>query len=472
MIMKTTFKNLLMLITMLSVSINAFADWDFKVDNIYYEITDQYDNIVKVTHGGITQGYFTPYESSYSGDIVIPEQVSYNGETYTVNGIGTHAFHRCSELTSVKMPDTVGYIGQGAFYYCTGITSITILEGVSSIGSEAFFYCENLESVTIPSSISNIGNEAFFSCNNLKAVYASDLSSWCKITFWDEYANPLCDSGNLYINGSLVNDIIIPNDITEIKNYTFYNCDNLASVSMQNNVTLIGESAFRSCTNLASVNIPNSVTSIGESAFSSCTNLASVNIPNSVTSIGKSAFEYCSNLESVKIPNRVKFVEPYTFNKCNLKTIVLGVEVNTIENRAFYSTNLTDITSLNPKPPHFYNDSYNAPKVSDFFGYVADKATLYVPKEALKSYMNSDVWKEFRKIKAIENGNVRDVADDAVNVSAKEGNIVVNGTDNAVITVYNTNGQLVYSGTDNVINVPSKGIYIVRVSGQTFKVIL
>ena len=256
MIMKATFKKILMLITMLSVSINAFADWDFKVDNIYYEITDQYDNIVEVTHGGITQGYFTPYESSYSGDIAIPERVSYNGETYIVQGIGIHAFHRCSELTSVKIPDTVGYIDQGAFYYCTGITSITIPEGVSGIGHETFFNCENLESITIPSSMSGIGKSAFWDCVNLKAVYASDLSSWCKITFWDEYANPLCDSGNLYINGSLVNDIIIPNDITEIKNYTFYNCDNLASVSMQNNVTSIGESAFRGCTNLASVNIP------------------------------------------------------------------------------------------------------------------------------------------------------------------------------------------------------------------------
>ena len=214
------------------------------------------------------------------------------------------------------------------------------------------------------------------------------------------------------------------------------------------------------------------MTSIGESAFRSCTNLASVNIPNSVTSIGESAFEYCSNLESIKIPNSVKFVEPYTFNECNLKTIVLGVEVNTIEKYAFYSTNLTDITSLNPEPPHFYNDTPYAPTVSDFFGHVADKATLYVPKEALKSYMNSDVWKEFRKIKAIENGNVSDMEDDAVSVSAQYGNIVVSGTDNAVIEVYNLSGQLVYSGTDTVINVPSKGIYIVRVSGQTYKVIL
>ena len=316
--MKTTFKKILMLITMLSVSINAFADWDFKVDNIYYEITDKYDNIVEVTHGGITQGYFTPYESSYSGDIAIPEQVSYNGKTYTVNRIGVHAFHRCSELTSVKIPDTV-----------------------SSIGSGAFYYCSNLESVIIP---------------------------------------------------------------------------------------------------------------------------------NNVTSIGESAFEYCSNLESVIIPNRVEIVKPYTFNECNLKTIVLGVEVNIIEKGAFDNTNLTDITSLNPEPPHFYNDTPYAPTVSNFFGYVADKATLYVPKEALKSYMNSDVWKEFRKIKAIENGNVSDMEDDAVSVSAQYGNIVVSGKDNAVAEVYNLSGQLVYSGTDTVINVPSKGIYIVRVSGQIYKI--
>ena len=343
--------------------------------------------------------------------------------------------------------------------------------------------------------MSSIGEDAFWHCVNLKAVYASDLSNWCKITFMNYTANPLSYGDNLYINGSLVNDIIIPNDITEIKNYTFCNCDNLTSVSMPNNVTSIGESAFAycsnlesvimpnnvtsigeyafaNCSNLESVIIPNNVTSIGESAFAYCSNLESVIIPNNVTSIGESAFEYCSNLESVIIPNRVEIVKPYTFNECNLKTIVLGVEVNIIEKDAFDNTNLTDITSLNPEPPHFYNDTPYAPTVSDFFGYVADKATLYVPKEALKSYMNSDVWKEFRKIKAIENGNVSDMEDDAVSVSAQYGNIVVSGTDNAVIEVYNLSGQLVYSGTDNVINLPSKGIYIVRVSGQTFKVIL
>ena len=436
--MKTTFKKTLILITMLSVSVNAFANSVFQVDNLFYEI-QEYDNVI-VSGCAASLSY---------GDVVIPGQVSYNGKTYIVRGIGIHAFYK-EKITSVKIPDTVNYIGQGAFFYCTGLTSIAIPEGVSSIGYNAFSYCENLESVTIPNSMKHIVENAFFMCENIKAVYTSDLSSWCKITFGDEYANPLFYSGNLYINGSLVNDIIIPNDITEIKNYTFYNCDNLTSVSMQNNVT-----------------------SIGEFAFASCTNIAYVKIPDSVTSIGESAFKNCNNLESVKIPNRVTHLNQSTFHNCSsLTTLTLGVEVNTIERYTFVNCdNLTDITSLNPEPPQFDND-YHTPIISTFFSYIADKATLYVPKEALKSYMNSDVWKEFRKIKAIKYGNVRDVADDAVSVSAKEGNIVVSGTGNAVIEVYNLSGQLVYSGTDNVINLPSKGIYIVRVSGQTFKVIL
>ena len=104
------------------------------------------------------------------------------------------------------------------------------------------------------------------------------------------------------ISNSYSGDVVIPElvnynektySVTSIKEYAFYDCRSLASVTIPNSVTSIGESAFNGCSLLASVTIGKSVTSIGEDAFYGCSSLASVTIPNSVTSIGKEAFVGC-----------------------------------------------------------------------------------------------------------------------------------------------------------------------------------
>ena len=93
--------------------------------------------------------------------------------------------------------------------------------------------------------------------------------------------------------------ITIPDSVTSIGSYAFYDCDALTSVTIGNSVTSIGGWAFMDCSSLASVTIGNSVTSIGGYAFSGCSSLTSVTIPDSVTSIGDWAFSGCSSLTSV-----------------------------------------------------------------------------------------------------------------------------------------------------------------------------
>ena len=80
----------------------------------------------------------------------------------------------------------------------------------------------------------------------------------------------------------------------------FIDNNSITTVVIPDNVTSIRDYAFSRCTNLMSITIPDSVTSIGNSAFYGCTKLTSVTIPNSVTSIGNGAFAYCSALASVK----------------------------------------------------------------------------------------------------------------------------------------------------------------------------
>ena len=294
--MKQLITKLLMLTAVLLASVNLYAyqEYDFEVGGIAYNIISPTEKTAEVTYSG---DYY--YSGIYSGDIVIPEQVIYNNDTYSVTSIGKYAFYGCSRLTSV----------------------------------------------TIGNSVTTIGDYAFYDCTSLKSVYISDLSAWCKIYFETSYSNPLYQAHNLYLNGELLTELTIPDDIAEIKNYTFYDCYGLTSVTIPESVTTIGGYAFNGCSGLTSVTIPNSVTTIGDYAFYDCSGLTSVTIPNSVTSIGDCAFSGCSGLTSVTIPNSVTSIGDYAFIDCSgLTSVTIPNSVTSIGNCAF--SNCTNIKEL------------------------------------------------------------------------------------------------------------------------------
>ena len=281
----------------------------------------------------------------------------------SVTSIGKWAFYGCSSLTSITIPNSVTSIGESAFYKCSSLTSVTIPNSVTSIGSDAFYNCSSLTSATIGNGVTSIGQYAFSGCSKLTAVHISDISAWCKIAFSNSSANPLSEAHNLYLNGTLVTDLIIPDGVTNIKNYAFDGCSSLTSVTIPNSVTSLKNYAFRSCSSLTSATIGNGVTSIGSSAFSSCSSLTSVIIPNSVTSIGNSVFSSCSSLTSVIIPNSVTSITYATFNGCSsLTSVIIPNSVTSIGENAFYNcSSLTSIeipnsvTSIGEKA--FYNCS-------------------------------------------------------------------------------------------------------------------
>ena len=201
------------------------------------------------------------------------------------------------ELKTNDTYEVVGYTGEPISIV---IPATYHGKAVTSIGIEAFDHCSSLTSVTIGNSVTSIGDWAFHGCTSLSSVnYLGTIEQWCGITFGGYYANPLCNGAKLYLNGELVEDLVIPNTVTEIKDCAFSGCDSLHSVTIGNSVTNIGNGAFENCNSLSSVTIGNSVTSIGERAFYYCDSLTSVTIGNSVTSIGDDAFRYCYKLVEV-----------------------------------------------------------------------------------------------------------------------------------------------------------------------------
>ena len=384
---------------------------------------------------------------SYSGDIVIPESVTYEGKTYSVTRIDEYAFDFCAGLTSVDIPNSITSIGQGAFRECTGLTSVTIPNSVTSIGEFVFQNCTSLTSVAIGNSVTNIEWCTFYGCSKLTAVHISDLAAWCRIAFDDSFANPLSYAHNLYLNGTLITDLVIPDGVTSIKHFAFRGCSSLTSITIPNSVTSIGRSAFSSCSSLNSITIPNSVTSIGYAAFSDCSSLTSITIPNSVTSIEDYAFSNCSSLTSVTIPNSVTSIGKNAFkqnssyskltyiyveggnaiydsrNDCNAiiesatNTLIVGCKntlipsgITTIEDNAFYlCEDLTSITLPNSVTTigerafwwcrgltSITCEAVNPPTLGeDVFYYVNKSIPLYVPAGSVDAYKAADQWKEF-----------------------------------------------------------------------------
>ena len=191
-----------------------------------------------------------------------------------VTKIGDGAFYGCYSLTSVSIPNSVKTIGSNAFYGCSSLASITIPNSVKAINGLAFRYCTALTSVTIPSSVTEMGygnslDSPFEDCSALKYINITDLEAWCKINFYHNGGNPLYDVHHLYLNGSDVTDLVIPEGVTSISDYAFHGCS-LLSVTIPNSVTSIGNGAFKGCYSLTSATIGSGVRTIGNEAFNAC----------------------------------------------------------------------------------------------------------------------------------------------------------------------------------------------------------
>jgi len=302
---------------------------------------------------------------------------------YEVTAIRTRAFEYNSLLTSIIIPNTINYIGKNAFAY------------------------SNLRSIEIPSSIITIGTSAFDNCNSLTGVYITDITAWVNIFFADSYANPLSHAHNLYLNGELVTELIIPEGVISITSSAFYNCSSLTQITIPDSVTSIGYFAFSGCSSLTNIALPNSVTSIDASAFIDCSSLTlikvsesngyyqsiegilfnksgttliaypankqetSYTIPNDVTSIGSYAFSGCSAAiiwgddptiatignsafrdyqgDSITIPNSISSIGSYAFEGCvGLTQIAIPNSVTSIGSYAFSGCRAVIIWGDNP----------------------------------------------------------------------------------------------------------------------------
>ena len=361
---KRLFLSIMMFLPML-----ASAD-PVEIDGICY-------NLVEETKAAeVTANY-----NIYRGDITIPESVEYEGITYSVTSIGGYAFYYCTGLKSVTIPNSVITIGESAFDGCKNLSSVTIANGVTSIGVVAFRMCTSLTSLTIPNSVTAIAESAFQGCDGLQSIIVDKGN-----TVYDsrEDCNALIKtSDNKLITGCM--NTIVPNSVTAISSWAFFNCEGLISINIPNSVTTIGEGAFYGCINLLSINIPSSITEIEQRSFTHCEALTSITIPNSVTTIGEGAFYGCIGLTSITIGSKVKSIGFLAFTDC---------------------LSLLDVYCYAEKVPETQNEVFRSANI--------ENATLHVPAASIDAYSNAEQWKDFGNIIAL-------TAHDAYRPFLKEG---------------------------------------------------
>lgn len=199
----------------------------------------------------------------------------YADSCITMNG--SYIFTGCPNFQNLNIGSNVRYIPANAFYNCRAVTSVVIPDSVTTIGANAFYGCQGLTSMTLGKRVHSILNDAFYNCSALVSThYTGTLTQWCGIDFYNAVSNPVTLSGNLYINNQPVINLVIPDSVTTIRNYSFYGCSGLSSVTIPNTVTTIQSQPFAYCDYMTLLTLGSGLTSIGYYAFRDCTGLTSV----------------------------------------------------------------------------------------------------------------------------------------------------------------------------------------------------
>lgn len=307
---------------------------DFECNGIYYRIVDDISDIVKVTYKGKD---WESYDHEYSGTVVIPDSLTYRNRTYRVTEIDDYAFSGCSEMTSVSIPASVWHIGLGAFSGCEG----------------------------------------------LKEIHINSLSSWCEMSFYDVLDDagdtPLHYASELYLDGELISNLIVPEDVTEIGAHAFEGYEKLRSVVLHNGIEAIHKSAFMNCTNLTDINFPDSLFYIGPYAFNGTAWYESK--PDGEVYIGRLLYKYKGEMplnSNIVVKDGTETICESAFDGCKgITSISLPSSLKQIHNYAFCGCdNLKEI----------YCKALTPPSINCYYNNFHDDVVIYVPKGTQETY--------------------------------------------------------------------------------------
>lgn len=376
-----------------------------------------------------------------------------------------------SSLRSLTIPSTVTSVGQDAF---AGCGNFTVYKNYSlQYLPESFIEnSPNLEELVYPAiGFAYLGTDQLVS-TKLKSLIVhtpfTDSSIYDRlIKFLSIQQNTLTylDIENLTANRNqyvpdnnfldfvLLETAKLPNGFTRIGYRAFENCRMLQEFTIPASVTEIDDSAFDNCRSLNAVHFGGSTEEqaddpaasqcalqrIGNWAFYNCHQLQELNIPEGVTEIGDAAFYGCSYLEDLVLPSSLQTIGDNCFSLCSkLERIIVNAAIPpAIEAKTFYEVNRS--------------------------------IPVYVPKGSLEAYKADTYWSEFR---LLDDDPATVISPEEDNSGCYAANGMIFNPNGVSLNVYNMQGVLIYTGNATKIEMPAKGIYILKTPTTTEKVVL
>ena len=301
------------------------------------------------------------------------------GRLVEIKGNSYGQFQECTNLKEVTLPETLEIIGQNAFNGCTSMTTVNLPQSLKSIGSDAFKRCRNalppeinlpnLETLnfTFDSStairrvvslgkITSIPGRAFYKCTNLEEV--DDLGNISILSNSGYYDGVFTGCSNL-------TTVVLPDGLTEIKNYCFSGCGKLSNINIPESVTTINDCAFLN-SSLAGmmIRLPNLNGILGATAFRA-TDIVKIEDLGQITEIGKECFRDCKSLLSAILP----------------------ASLTKLGDSVFYgSTNLTTVVCKAVTPPTIGGS---------VFAYTKAELIIYVPDDSVEAYKTATNWSAY-----------------------------------------------------------------------------
>ncbi|MBR3098561.1 MAG: leucine-rich repeat domain-containing protein [Clostridia bacterium] len=319
-----------------------------------------------------------------------------------LKSIGAYAYAN-SGLTSVKLNDGLETVGEKAFYMHK-MKEISIPASVKKAGNAAFAADGNkvLKTVTVNSAKMEFGRGVFGYNDGWDAYYNANRTTAKSSDYdrenpdnWSDYyadynynklgfgqvtlalschagstadklyryhvtkthlkktelntvtapADPVLSAG-LYHDEDLIDELIVPEGVTEIGEKAFAGLSTLSSVTLPSTLTKLGDGAFENCIALKKIRLPDSLTEIGKSCFSGCVLLPEISLPAGVTDISDSAFEGCAALKKVGTARNavIRRIGRSAFSGCAaLKEIRLAAGLEEIGEQAFSGAGITDL---------------------------------------------------------------------------------------------------------------------------------
>ncbi|MBR1804536.1 MAG: leucine-rich repeat protein [Muribaculaceae bacterium] len=333
-------------ITLFMLTILACAAWaqdeptlpSFTAGKFKYEIVDAAQKWVQIApKNGEAGGYGTLTQNDFVS------QVTYNGDTYQVVGIGAYAFYGCTLNTGrILLPEGMLYIDDYAFegaelgtlrlsstvrYLSPYALAGNLFGDITAVPANPYFAFLNSDqedrNFTV---LTNKEQTTLLACPGAKA---REFNS---------------DGSTTYITS-----FTIPAQITEIGDCAFFGNKHLSRITFHSGITRLGMGAFSRCTALTGVNIPNPDCEIGNSCFEQCTTLTSVRLPQGMKRLGRHVFFYCTSLSSITLPEGMEEIGMMSLGSCNLSSVNLPSTMVKLDTCALQDNPFSSIDLKNVK---------------------------------------------------------------------------------------------------------------------------